>query len=308
MKIPLLILSSLLVIFAASVCSVESESAASQALKTSDAEVFAGLFERYGEELSAEQLRVHYLEPGSDGIRIFTPYRIIDADNLAKEVSENRELYQKAISLCLPAVRSLADESERIMQEVADLIGEQELAPAYVVFGGNNSGGTADAEGLVIGIEVLCNLADDKEDFASIFEYFIAHEIVHVYQHRLLRLEGQPSLLELAIIEGVADFIAEKILGRIDSTALTRTEYGLNNEARLWQEFKTAMDSSETGDWMYRQHATDGKPADMAYWIGKRIAEAYYNNAPNSRDALRELVGFSDVHVILSKSRYGEEF
>ncbi|MDP4537369.1 DUF5700 domain-containing putative Zn-dependent protease [Alkalimonas collagenimarina] len=308
LKITRLIWSSLLVIVAASACSAESESSASRALITSDAEVFAGLFRQYGEELSAEELQRYYLEPGSDGIRIFTPYRIIDADNLAKEVSQNRDLYQKAISLCLPVVRSLAEESERIMQEVADSIGEQESAPAYVVFGGNNSGGTASAEGLVIGIETVCNLIDSEEEFAQSFTYLIAHEMVHVYQSRLVSIEGQPSLLELTLIEGVADFIAEKILGRVDFSATARTEYGLNNEARLWQEFKTVMDSTETGDWMYRQQATDGKPADMAYWIGKRIAEAYYNNAPNSSVALRELVGFSDVHEILSKSQYGEKF
>lgn len=309
MKIPRLILLSLLVIAAASACSMASaENSESRTLITSDAEGFADLYKQYGEELSAEKLQRYYLEPGSDGIRIFTPYRIINADNLVKEVSENRNLYEKAISLCLPVVRSLASESEHIMQEVADLIGEKELAPAYVVFGGNNSGGTADAAGLVIGIEVLCNLADTKEDFAYIFEYFIAHEIVHVYQQRLVSIEGQLSLLEMTLIEGVADFIAEKILGRVDSSAIARTDYGLKNEARLWQEFKAVMASTETGDWMYRQSASDGKPADMAYWIGKRIAEAYYHHSENKSQAVRELVGFSDAHQILNKSRYGEGF
>lgn len=308
MKIRRLIWSSLLVIVAASVCSAEAESSASRALITSDAEVFAGLFSQYGEELSAEELQRYYLDPGSDGIRIFTPYRIIDADNLAKEVSENRSLYEKAIVLCLPVVRSLAEESERIMQEVANRIGEQDSAPAYVVFGGNNSGGTASAEGLVIGIETVCNLIDNEEEFAQSFTYLIAHEMVHVYQSRFVSIEGQPSLLELALIEGVADFIAEKILGRVDSTALARTQYGLDNEARLWQEFKLVMAASETGDWMYRQPTSDGKPADMAYWIGKRIAEAYYHHAEDKSQAIRELVELSDAQHILSKSRYGESF
>lgn len=66
------------------------------------------------------------------------------------------------------------------------------------------------------------------------------------------------------------------------------------------------MGATETGEWMYRQTTTDGKPADMAYWIGKRIAEAYYHNAEDKSLALRELVGFSNANEILSKSRYGE--
>ncbi|MCC5854804.1 MAG: hypothetical protein JJU10_03875 [Idiomarina sp.] len=285
-----------------------ADSDVQNALVISDAETFAVLFERYQGELSPELLEQEYLDVGSDGIAIFTPYRIIDADNLAKQIANNRSTYEKAISMCLPTVRSLSDNAASIVRDVADLIGESETAPAYVVFGGNNSGGTASADGLVIGIEVLCDLVSDQAAFALLFEDFIAHEIVHVYQNRLIHLDRPPTLLEMALVEGVADFIAEKILGRVSSAAVQRSDYGLKHEAELWQEFIADMHGSESGDWLYRQDLGDGRPADLGYWIGKRIAESYYKNASNKKVAVRELVGFSDAQVILDNSQYGKAF
>lgn len=308
MKIAVVLLSSLFAFSAVPTHSAESEHAVSQALVISDAKNFADVFEQFKEEPSPVQLQMQYLNPGSVGIKIFTPNRIIDAKNLAKKISSNREAYRNAISVCLPVVGALSEESELIMREVAKLVGEKEIAPAYVVFGANNSGGTASSEGLVIGIEVLCKMAKGKDEFALLFKDFIAHEIVHVYQNRLAKSEGELSLLGKVIIEGVADFIAEKVLGRVSSSAVERTDYGLKHEAALWHEFKADMDSKNTGEWMYQQITTAGRPADLGYWIGKRIAEAYYSNSPNKDLALRELVGFSNAHDILSKSQYGEKF
>lgn len=308
MKIAVVILSSFLVFSAVSTDSVESGQAITQTLVLSDAENFAAVFRQFDEAPSPEQLQTNYLNPGSMGVKIFTPYRIIDANNLAKTISSNRDTYSKALSVCLPAVRSLSEESELIMREVAELIGEKEIAPAYVVFGANNSGGTASSEGLVIGIEVLCKMVKGKDEFSLLFQDFIAHEIVHVYQNRLSKIEGDLSLLDKVVIEGVADFIAEKVLGRVSSSAVERTDYGLKHEAALWHEFKADMDSKNTGEWMYQLSTTAGRPADLGYWIGKRIAEAYYTNSTDKNLALRELVVFSNAQEILIKSQYGEKF
>lgn len=304
MKVSGFFVLSLFMMSVSSAYPAESDSV----LILSDAEKFADLFKKTGDKPDPEQLQLNYLTPGSDGIRIFTPHRIRDADNLARQIAKDHSAYKNAISVCLPIVRSLSDESELIMREVAELVGEKEIAPAYVLFGANNSGGTASSEGLVIGIEVLCSLVPDENEFSLLFKDFIAHEIVHVYQNRLVKIEGELSLLDKVIVEGVADFIAEKVLGRVSSAAVERTNYGLKHEAALWHEFKVDIDSTKTGSWMYQQNAAHDRPADLGYWIGKRIAEAYYNKSPDKALALRELISFSDSHELLRKSHYGENF
>jgi hypothetical protein len=47
------------------------------------------------------------------------------------------------------------------------------------------------------------------------------------------------------------------------------------------------------------------RPADMGYWIGKRICEAYYAKAGDKRAAMRTLLELRDPKAILAKSGYG---
>jgi len=46
------------------------------------------------------------------------------------------------------------------------------------------------------------------------------------------------------------------------------------------------------------------KPADLGYFIGYRIAQAYYNSAADKRAALRDIVRGADVEGILARSGY----
>lgn len=274
-----------------------------------DAERFAIVLEEAAGAPDATALQAGYLDSGTDGIEIFTPYRIIDAENLAAQIARQPEAYQKGIRLCLPAARSFAADAGAVMKQVAAFLGESETAPAYALFGGNNSGGTASAEGLVLGLEVLCRFVDDEAGARRIIEDFVAHEITHVYQHRVVDLTRQPTLLEAAIFEGFADFVMETVLGRPSLEGAGRAAYGEANEAALWRAFKADMEAGgeDYGDWLYKG-ALEDRPADLGYWIGKRISEAYHARAQNKPGALRDLLELADAPAILAASGYGEEF
>ena len=51
---------------------------------------------------------------------------------------------------------------------------------------------------------------------------------------------------------------------------------------------------------------TDGKPNDLGYFIGYRIAQAYYEKARDKRQALREIITArnGNVRELLAMSGY----
>ncbi len=288
--------------------SLLSVTANAQSYVIDDLDRFEALFKAESGELTTEMLQKGYLDPGSPGIEIFTPNRIQNADNLAKYIAGHQEEYQKAIDVCLPAARSAGPEASEALEKVKEMLGREDSAPVYILFGAGNSGGTAGMEGLTIGLEVVCRFANTTEEAKATIKEYVAHEVVHVYQYRIWietgrDLSGDFTLLEYALMEGVADFVANLATGVLPIPEQEREAYGLAHEAELWEEFKAEMNDSELGSWMYGP-GKDGRPSDLGYWIGKRISAAYYEQAGDKQAALLTLVSVDNAKRILEESKY----
>lgn len=268
-----------------------------------DAQRFAKLFQQYQDSLSSDILEEEYLSVGTTGVRIFTPNRIVDANNLAEKISKYREAYEKGINIMLEGAIQAEEESLEILRNIQTLFKQKKPATTYFVFGANNSGGTASGRGLVIGLEVLSRFADNTEEAREIVKAFVAHEVVHVYQARVKAVPGRNYLLTQTLKEGFADFIARRTLGYIPKSEIERHEYGMENEAVLWKEFQEEMNGTEFQPWMYGK-GKDGRPSDLGYWIGLRICEAYYNKAEDKEKALLELLKLKRPKEILKESGY----
>ena len=81
--------------------------------------------------------------------------------------------------------------------------------------------------------------------------------------------------------------------------------YAIPREAELWAEFKTAMRGTDISRWLYNQGtATADRPGDLGYFIGYRIAEAFYASTVNKRDALRAIIDVSNSDLFLLQSGY----
>src|SRR5205823_13680873 len=117
------------------------------------------------------------------------------------------------------------------------------------------------------------------------------------------RRNGPRTLLMSALDEGSADFIAELISG--NHIASPAYAYGDAHEQELWREFQLAMDSTNTGAWLFQGDQTPpGRPADLGYWMGYKIAKAYYNHAADKRAAIRDILLYTDAGAFLRASRY----
>jgi uncharacterized protein YjaZ len=82
--------------------------------------------------------------------------------------------------------------------------------------------------------------------------------------------------------------------------------YGYAHEAELWKRFQVERQGTETSTWLYGSSRCDGHPADLGYFMGFRIAQAYYTRATDKKRAIRDMLTSGDFERILKDSRYGE--
>jgi hypothetical protein len=183
--------------------------------------------------------------------------------------------------------------------------------PTYFTIGAFDAFGTADGgAGQLIGAEFLTDAHTVDTTELTKFEHFaiadtsrITGIIIHELVHSLQQTAPDDQLLARAIDEGAADFITQLVLGyNINSKVHL---YGNAHESELWTEFQSAMSGTDTGNWLYNGMAVTGeKPADLGYYIGYKICEAYYNKTLDKGQAVKDILTIKDYKQFLEKSGY----
>lgn len=267
-----------------------------------DAERFATVLAS-GQPVTASAIQTAYLNRGTLGVEVFTPYRIENAATMASAIAAHPAHYRAGVEYCLPAARRSRMDIDMVLRRIAMLLDERSSAPVYMVFGSDNSGGTADARALVLGLEVVCRDVRSEAEAAMRIRDLVAHEITHVYQARVQTQDMAPDLLGLALMEGFADFMRTLAISDTTRPPDARARYGRDHERELWNEFLSDMNAGKSEGWMYGP-GKSGRPADMGYWIGQRICESYFSRAKDRRAALRTLLALTDSKRILAESGY----
>lgn len=255
-----------------------------------------------------------YLAPGSAGLQEFTRLRIESAADLAATIARHPRYYAQ-----------LRDRGERIaaqepairagMRRMAELHPTAVFPDIYVLIGRMNSGGTLGETGLLIGLEMFGREADTPVEELGPWHravvrgldalpQIVNHELVH-YQQRH-SFGAAPTLLERCLTEGVADFVTELATGshinpHVHAWAEPRA-------AALFREFAAMRGGTETKGWIYDATPGGGRPADLGYWIGYRIARAYYQRSDDKAAALQQLLAIDDAETLLERSGLADEF
>lgn len=283
-------------------------------VQTQDAERFATLF--LAGRLSAEELQAGYLDNAGRGVEIFTPYRIQDAANLAQQIASRKADYAHAIATCLPLVDGLNPELRAIYLAYRGLLPDFPLPQVYLVFGAGNSGGTAQPDAQVLGLEVLCKVGTTADQFRATMRRFFAHETVHTWQEPTSGPVAD-RLLSSALLEGVPDLLSEMVTGLEPDP--DREAWARPREADIWRRFLEDRAIMQSGDERQSRAAfqrwfanagqrfeglPDGWPGELGYWVGRNIARAYFAQAPDEREALLTLISAQDPAAILKASGY----
>lgn len=240
----------------------------------------------------AQTLQHDYLDPGSAGLHEFVSARIHSAEKLASAIEKSPDVYRQTrdCAKALPAVRTSL---QPVFSKLAQLYPEARFPPVTVVIGRNTTGGTTTPAGVTIGLETVCRARWMNPDISARLMHLIAHEYVHV-QQPAAAVAPPPgaTLLFQSLVEGGAEFIGEMISGEIANTQLLRWTKG--QECTIESAFQKQAMGTGVSDWLYNGPGDADKPGDLGYWVGYRMARAYYARATDKRKAIADIIAISN--------------
>lgn len=253
-----------------------------------------------------------YLDAGSVGLKEFTRLRIGDGRQLAATIDRHPRYYA-SLRGRMDRVPDFEAPIRAGFRRLAQIYPEAVFPDVYLLMGRMNSGGTLSETGLLIGLEMFGRYPDTPDEELGDWHravlrdmdglpHIVAHELVH-YQQRYA-LGDSPTLLQLSINEGVADFLGELASGQhinphVHAWAEPRAR-------ALWAEFAARRHETSTKGWLYDPAPGQGRPADLGYWVGYRIARAYYERSPDKAAAVREMLTIEDFEAFLARSGLAE--
>jgi len=258
-------------------------------------------------------LRVDYLDHGTDGLKDFTNLRWKNARTLASMVWPIRAYYSSVRQNTL-SIASLEPQLRRAYRLLDSLYDDAVFPDVYLAIGGMGTGGTTSDRGLLIGAELFTRAADSPVSVLSpwgqsvvksvdILPAIVAHELTH-YEQRYGA--SASNLLAQSIREGSADFVSELLTGRTINESIM--VYGNAHEAEIWREFSAAMNGADYSRWLYNGGtitASSTRPADLGYYVGYKITQAYYTRQSDKRRALKDILQIGDFAKFLQASGYG---
>lgn len=277
---------------------------------TSDIDRFWAAFDRAGPAFDSAVFHDHYLAGGSQGLADFTGLRIVSAGRLAATIRRVPGYYAAARPATL-RISELEPQIRRAFHKLAELHPDAVFPDVYFVIGRLNSGGTVSPNGLLIGAEMMARTPDSPMD--GLGEWYqqnlkgieaippvVAHELIHYQQSYLSRT---PTLLAQSLKEGIADFLAQLISGETSNPQLPA--WAEPRERELWLEFAGRLQDTSFSGFI---GPTEGRPSDLGYWIGARIAQAYFERSPDPRRAVRDMLTIADFEEFLRASGYADRF
>lgn len=267
-------------------------------IEIDDVSRFYGLYNAAAGKPTGEQLQRDYLDAGSDGLKTFARLRNTTGVRIADAIAKRPQIYVDArrCAATLPAVRSRLDVS---LKTLGRLYPPARFPPVTVAVGrGRPVGVGSPVTGVQIGLEALCATDYLNPDVEDRFVHVIAHEFVHVQQAPALTEKAQPTVLEASLVEGGAEFVSELISGKVAYSHLPPVVAG--REKEIETAFLADVDKTDLSTWLY--NSTAEQPGDFGYWVGYRIAKAYYQQAADKPRALREIIEVTDAKSFLTAS------
>lgn len=240
-----------------------------------------------------------YIKPGTAGLVAFIKARNNSAERWVMLINQYPR-YWASIRPNTLAVKNSAKDFEQSIRRFKHLYPELRDASLYFTVGGLNSGGTVDGNKVLIGTEIATgNPQTDVSEFTNpwlgaVFKAQALNNIVSLNMHEYVHTQqggdddnNGMSLLGKSLKEGACDFITELVLRRPLQT--NYIIYGNAHEKELKEAFKQEMLTANYSQWLYNGSNT-GPTSDLGYFMGYTICRAYYAQAHNKRQAIKEII------------------
>jgi hypothetical protein len=280
--------------------SADSAPASGPVIQIEDVTRFYKVYGAAGGHPTADQIQHDYIDPGSDGLHHFAEMRRISGAAIAKNLAEHPEMYSDA-KRCLAVLPRVRQRLQAALQQLGHLYPDAKFPPVTIAVGrGKPVAIGSPVSGVQVGLECLCATNWLNPNVEDRFVYVIAHEYAHVQQARALVDDEHPTVLEMSLIEGAAEFTAELITGEIAYAQLRESTKG--HEKEIETDFLPDEDKTDLSKWLY--NSTLQKPGDLGYWVGYRIVKSYYQHASDKQVAFREILQMTDPKAFLAKSNW----
>jgi hypothetical protein len=278
--------------------SMAGDAAAAPTILTEDVDRFFEVYDAAGGHPTAEQLQRDYLDAGSDGLHQLAKARNVTGARIADTLTKRPELYSGA-KRCLAVLPRVRERVAKALRELGRLYPEARFPPVTIAIGRGKPVAVGSPQtGIQVGLEALCATDWLNPDVEDRFVLVIAHEYVHVQQSPALADKEHPTVLEVSLIEGAAELVAELTAGKVAYSHFRASTAG--REKEIETAFVSDVDKTDLSDWLF--NGTPEKPGDLGYWVGYRIVTTYYQRAADKRQALREILEMTDAKALLAKS------
>ncbi|MGA8278651.1 MAG: DUF2268 domain-containing putative Zn-dependent protease [Rhodanobacteraceae bacterium] len=261
---------------------------------------FYAIYGATGGHPDAERLQHDYIDTGSEGLHRLAKLRDVTGKRIAENIEKHPEVYSDA-KRCMVVLPRVRERLQLAFRKLRAVYLQAKFPPVTIAVGRGKPVGVTDASGVMIGLEALCAINYLDADVEDRFVHVIAHEYAHVQQAIAAPAvydDPKPTVLEASLIEGAAEFTAERISGSVAYVNLKAMTRG--REKKIETAFVADENKTDLSDWL--NNGTLTKPGDLGYWVGYRIVKSYYQHAADKRRAIREILGMSDPKAFLSRS------
>lgn len=263
-----------------------------------------------------------YLDRATNGLLDFIKARDYTAEKFVASVSKFPKFYN-SVRKNTYEVKNAEPLIEEIFTQFKALYPNFKPFKVCFAIGLVNTGGTVSDQFVLIGTEVSTSTKEvdlsefnnsafgkvlaNETNIVQQIKNIVAHECVHTQQNTPIDANAVScGLLYKVMQEGFCDFIGELVVGsQINKVAKT---YGDAHEKELWTELKNELCNQSNKNWLYNYFSTKDRPADLGYYMGYKIAESYYQNATDKKQAVIDIIEMSNPLQFLEKSKYDKKF
>ncbi|MCI2230437.1 hypothetical protein MC378_14755 [Polaribacter sp. MSW13] len=173
-------------------------------------------------------------------------------------------------------------------------------AKIYFTVGALRSSGTTMDSLVLIGTELAFT---DKQTPTEEFPEYLSHLRnyfdsepgenlvflnIHEYIHTQQKTTIGNNLLAQTVLEGVAEFLAEKALNTRSPNP--QIQFGKENDAKIKSKFELEMFSPNVNNWIWNSANNEFGMRDLAYYVGYKICEEYYNASEDKQKAIEQMI------------------
>lgn len=283
-------------------------------METSDIDRFWQAYDQLetapNREDSIKIMQAGYIDQASDFFKEFLRLRNFTAEEYVKLIAKYPRFWNSIRPLTLQ-ISSRKAEVDAVFQKLAAFIPDFEQPDLCFAIGALRTGGTISNKLILIGSDI--SAADPSVETSELSPWLksimgktgdivamVAHESIHTQQYNYKKT----TLITGSLKEGIADFITDLALGLNINQPIH--DYAKGRECELWQQFEQDLKSGPRNlkRWLYGGNSNKDQPADLGYYIGYKIAEAWYQEQPDKKKAIRTLLNQKKYNQIYKQSSY----